>query len=320
MHITEDNIDDLLLRVVTLLRNHGKRIEPTKGPCWEYTGVLLELTDPRARFSRSESKGKLFSCLGEFLWYLSGSNDAQFIDYYIPGYASDFSDDGGKSIYGGYGPRLFNMRGVDQVKNVIQLLKRNPVSRRAVVQLFNAEDLVSRFSDIPCTCTLQFLIRDEKLILITHMRSNDAFIGLPHDIFCFTMFQELVANALSVELGSYMHLVGSLHIYEDKFDEANAFIAEGFHEKTPMPRMPPGDPWDEIAQVTDFASKIRSNDVGARDLLKISAYWETILDMLRIFHYSKPEFLNKVICNEIYSSRDWGVYSAVVRKRIEHIA
>jgi thymidylate synthase len=151
------------------------------------------------------------------------------------------------------------------------------------------------------------------------MRSNDAFIGLPHDIFCFTMFQELVANALGVELGCYKHLVGSLHIYEDKFDKANAFIAEGIQDRNPMPRMPSGDPWDEISVVTEFASKIRSNDVSARELPKISAYWETILDMLRIFHYSKPEFLNKAFCNQIYSSRNWGVYSAVVRKRIEQI-
>ena len=58
----------------------------SKGDHREVTGVLLELTNPRARLSRTETRGKLFSALGELCWYLAGSNDVDFISYYIPFY------------------------------------------------------------------------------------------------------------------------------------------------------------------------------------------------------------------------------------------
>ena len=161
--------------------------------------MLLELNHPRARLSRSETRGRPFSCLGEFLWYLSRDNKLDFIRYYIPAYEKETED--GETIYGAYGPRLFDQRGHDQLRNVINLLRSHPESRRAVIQLFNAEDIARRYKEVPCTCTLQFLVRRKRLHMLTTMRSNDAYKGLPHDIFCFTMLQEVVARTLGLELG-----------------------------------------------------------------------------------------------------------------------
>ena len=63
------------------------------------------------------------------------------------------------------------------------------------LQIFDAKDLLNfQHKDIPCTVSLQFLIRENKLHLFVNMRSNDVFLGLPHDIFCFTMIQEIIAN------------------------------------------------------------------------------------------------------------------------------
>ena len=73
----------------------------------------------------------------------------------------------------------------------------------------------------PCTCTLQFLARGVKLDLIVYMRSNDVIKGLPHDIFCFTMLQEIAARRLSLEPGIYKHCVGSLHLYSVLFAVAS---------------------------------------------------------------------------------------------------
>ena len=64
--------------------------------------------------------------------------------------------------------------------------------------------------------------------LSRHMRSNDVFRGLPHDLFCFTMLQELIARSVGVELGSYHHMVGSLHMYEEDAKQLEEFIAEGW--------------------------------------------------------------------------------------------
>lgn len=194
------------------------------------------MTNPRARLSRTETRGRPFSCLGDLCWYLAKTNDFAFISYYVPRDPKDNED--GK-VFGGYGPRLFSLRDNDQVEQVIKLLKDRPHSRRAAIQLFEAGDLALPHGDIPCTCTLQFFVRDEKLEMLSYMRSNDVYLGLPHDIFCFTMLQELVTRSVGIDIGTYRHAVGSLHLYDENRDRAREFIDEGFQATKPMPAMRP---------------------------------------------------------------------------------
>ena len=118
-------------------------------------------------------------------------------------------------------------KGVQQFENLIELLKKRPTSRQAVLQLFDSTDLAKPHEDVPCTCTLQFLMRGGKLHLVVYMRSNDVIKGLPHDIFCFTMLQEMVARIMSVDLGIYKHCVGSLHLYDTDKSKAESFMREG---------------------------------------------------------------------------------------------
>ena len=195
MFISEKTLDDLLKAVFEEILRSGRHIKPSKGPNKELTGVLLEVRRPTARLSRTETKGTVFSCLGETLWYLAKTNELDFINHYLPGY-SKYSDDN-HTVYGAYGPRLFKMRGkIDQIGNIIRLLRKKRNTRQAVIQLFNAEDIVEAHKDIPCTCALQFLIRDGRLHMMTNMRSNDAYLGLPHDIFAFTFLQEAIARSV----------------------------------------------------------------------------------------------------------------------------
>ena len=93
---------------------------------------------------------------------------------------------------------------------MLSLLRDKSTSRRAVIQVFDAVDLTKPHKDIPCTCTLQLLLRDRRLHMLASMRSNDVFKGLPHDVFAFTMLQEIMARSLGVEIGTYKHAVGSL--------------------------------------------------------------------------------------------------------------
>ena len=119
---------------------------------------------------------------------------------------SKFAEHDG-TVHGAYGPRMFAMRGkIDQISILINLLSKHSSSRKAVLQIFNAEDILKEYKDVPCTCTIQFLVRDGKLNAVGHMRSNDAFLGLPHDIFAFTFIQEIIARSLNLELGTYKHL------------------------------------------------------------------------------------------------------------------
>ncbi|MGH9906149.1 MAG: thymidylate synthase [Pyrinomonadaceae bacterium] len=159
--------------------SHGEPINPSQGPCKELRGVLLELTNPRSRISRTETRGKPFSCLGELCWYLAQCNELEFIRYYIRQYEE--SADGG-FVIGGYGPRLFDWKEMNQFQNVTETLRTKRDSRQAVVQLFDSTDLAKNHKSIPCTCTLQFMLRDDRLHLVANMRSNDAYIGLPRHL------------------------------------------------------------------------------------------------------------------------------------------
>ncbi len=175
---------------------------------------------------------------------LAKTNSLEFISYYLSRYQDESED--GRTVYGAYGPRLFKLRGINQINNIRRLLKKRD-SRRAVIQLFDAKDIAKRHKDVPCTCTMQFMVRRRRLHLLTNMRSNDAFIGLPHDIFAFTMLQEIMARSLGLELGTYFHLVGSLHLYKRNRDSARRYLNEGWQSSNvAMPPMPVGNPWSSI--------------------------------------------------------------------------
>jgi thymidylate synthase len=288
MHFTADTLDDLLRDVLTELIKSTHVVTPTKGATKEYTGVLLELRNPRARLSRTERKGTVFSCLGELMWYLAGSDELAFMTYYVPGYG-EYSDDG-QTVHGAYGPRLFGMHGVNQIENVAALLKANPNSRRAVIQLFDASDLTKRFADVPCTCTIQFLARDGDLQAVVYMRSNDAYLGLPHDIFCFTMLQEMLARRLGLDVGVYKHCVGSLHMYDEHLAEVQQYLTEGYQPtlSVAMPPMPLGDPRPAISRVLEAETAIRAG-TATPDLTRLDPYWCDLIRLLRIFASAKRD-------------------------------
>lgn len=317
MYLVEDTLDDLMKEVLERLLALDSEIKATRGTTKELLGVLLHLKNPRARLSRTETKGKPFSAIGELLWYLSGSNELSFIYYYIKQYADD-SDDG-LTIYGGYGPRLLNARGkYNQVENVINLLKARPASRKAVIQLFDAKDIDSEHKEIPCTCNLQFFVRDEKLHMMTHMRSNDAFLGLPHDIFAFTMLQEIIARELSVELGEYRHSVGSLHLYESSYKKASAYISEGWQPtKLEMPAMPTGSLYGYIKRVKEAELMIRSGYNLPNSFTTEHEYWNDIVRLLQVFSHKKRKDKNVETLLELKGQMHDNVYDTYIDKVID---
>ena len=299
--------------VFDAILSRGHEINPSKGAARELTGVLVEITDPRARLSRTETRGKPFSCLGELCWYLAKSNHLSYISYYIPDYKR-FAD--GDEIFGAYGPRLFQWNGQDQIANVTDLLKKRRDSRQAVVQLFDAGDLVGEHKDIPCTCTLQFMIRQDRLEMLTCMRSNDAYLGLPHDIFSFTMLQEIVARSLSVELGTYKHAVGSLHLYDDKLAEAEQYLDEGWQTTAmPMPPMPIGDPWSSIKSVLSAELLLREGaSPDDAQLHELDPYWADLIRLLQVFRCWKDKDWSTI--EELRDRMSSDVYRQFVEQRV----
>ena len=311
MYISAETLDDLLMRTFKALLRIPGRIHPSRGSATELTGVLLRITNPRARLSRTESRGLLFSCLGELLWYLAGSDSVQFISYYVPQYVKESED--GRTIHGAYGPRLFNLRGINQVRNVLALLKKSD-SRRAVIQLFDAADLKRRHKDVPCTCTLQFMVRGRRLHMFTNMRSNDAYLGLAHDIFTFTMLQEIIACKLGIGLGDYKHAVGSLHLYEKHAKRAQRLVDEGWQTTTlSMPPMPPGDPWISIRKVLKIENAIRRNISIDTRRFRLEPYWTDIVLLLKIYRNYKDKRIAQI--KQLKMEMSSQVYNTYISKK-----
>lgn len=251
------------------------------GVAHERRGVLLELKNPRARLSRTETRGRPFSSLGELLWYLSRDNRLEFIEYYIDDYKKESED--GETVHGGYGRRLFSHSSHDQVRTLINNLRQKPDSRRAVLQIFEANDTARRHKEVPCTLAMQFALRRGKLDLMVTMRSQDVYLGLPHDIFCFTMLQEIVARSVDAEVGEYKQFVGSLHLYDAHRSAAEQFLSEGVQQTVPMPVMPLGDPWTAIGRLLEAEVDIRAGRTLSKAVRDLDAYWLDLVKLLQIF-------------------------------------
>lgn len=189
----------------------------------EVLNASLEITEPRQRYIfNGERKMDPFYAFGQVLWYLSGSNNLNDINYYDDSW-NKRSDDG-KTLNSAYGYKIFNPEffGFSQYKRVLSILRENPDSRQAIINLHKPND--KKTNDELCTIYLHFFIRKNKLHMIVNMRSNDAFWGFTYDIFAFTFIQEMMALELGVELGSYYHNAGSMHVYDKDREQILSII------------------------------------------------------------------------------------------------
>lgn len=153
----------------------------------------------------------------ESWWIMDGRNDVESIKDYSKA-ISKFSDDG-YHFNGAYGPRL-----VDQWHYIVDSLINDIDTRQAVATIWRPNPRVSK--DIPCTISVQWLIRNNKIYCIDNMRSSDIWLGVPYDVFNFTMLTGYLMLLLrekgldNLELG-YLYLnAGSRHLYENNFESA----------------------------------------------------------------------------------------------------
>jgi thymidylate synthase len=315
MTTSASTLDDLLRMVLDRLLKKGSRVHASRGWNKELVGVTLKLTNPRARLSHTEKKGTVFSGLGELLWYLSRSRASKFISYYIEEYADNAERDG--SLHGAYGPRLFGKER-NQVKRIVSMLQQRETTRKAVVQLFDAADLDRTYRDVPCTCALQFLVRSGHLAMIAMMRSNDAYLGMPHDVFTFTMLQEIVARELGYEIGEYTHFASSLHLYERHFDKAKKYLAEGWQstEHVAMPPMPLGDPWPSVQTLLRAEAAIRGGRVPAAQVWCLDPYWQDLARLLQVFRHFRKKEHRKIAA--IRRKMVYPIYNEYIKKKEIH--
>jgi thymidylate synthase len=220
------NLDMLWDKTIQNLLSKGET--PTRlGSSKEIIGYQGLLTNPWMNVvTNGVRQFSLPYACAEMLWYLSGENNIGLIKQYAPSYVKYAEDD---IAWGAYGKRwAIKPHQLDLVNDI---LEQDPISRQAIMTMYNVGDLIAVHDggkgDIPCTLTLQFLLRDRKLNLITNMRSNDVWLGFPYDVFCFTYLQMILSAMLDVECGIYIHQSGSEHIYSKHYDKAWNALEEG---------------------------------------------------------------------------------------------
>lgn len=273
------SIDEIQHHLLQQLFAEGDEITTRGNTTLELCNVHLTLENPRARSTRNPArKWSRSLAIGELAWHLSASDSLEAIAYYAKVW-KEFSNDGRSISQSCYGNKIFKLdqNGNSQWTRLVQLLKQDSQSRRAVLDLYDAEGgLDASVKDVACTCSVQFLIRKGALDAIVTMRSNDLIWGLPYDFYLFTMLQEMLAQELGVHLGRYHHNVGSLHLYERHWDLGREMLDAPVQDH--LEDMPMGD----IQAVPDFLRHergIRENRSSTAEIeaLPLDPYWKSML-------------------------------------------
>lgn len=281
MNQTFRSLDELQRWAFEQLLAQGRCVNPRGLPTLEISPVEMSLLNPRRRMLTSATrKWNLPLAVGEFSWHVAASNELSFINYYSSRW-NDFTDDE-RTIRGScYGYRLFHSQdsAPSQWEVAKSLLKRDPFSRRAVLlmsQPLSVADIDAK--DVACSSSLQFLVRDGRLDAILHMRSNDAYWGLPYDVFFFTMLQELFATELGLELGVYHHSVSSLHLYSRHLEHAKKVLQDTKWLDLEMPKM---SDVDELSQFLAAEHALRAGDSDPFSRVStLPAYWRSLAQVL----------------------------------------
>lgn len=270
MRNSHDCIDSMWMSALGDLFTHGTRSPSRQGSTIEVVGWSATLQDPQRNFLLNERRAidPCYAC-AELLWYLSRRDDTAMIEAYAPQY-EQFAEPPGSEhgapnyhrAYGAYGKRIAgNIAGIDQLELVVDRLKNQPKDRQVVVTLWRPDDLIpSNVRDKPCTVCLQYKIGGGKLHALTYMRSNDVWLGMPYDAFCFSCLQMLVAASVGVPPGPYHHHVGSMHLYEKNEKAAREAYRAGLGRTPDHTRhgWNDNDRIDDVPYYVNFEAAIRT--------------------------------------------------------------
>lgn len=281
----------------------------------ECLNIAFTLTDPRQRIPYlAARKSNIVFNYAEALWYLAGRDDLAMIGYYGPRLRA-LSSDGRRLTGTAYGPRLFRPPGDDgpcQWDRVVDLLRRDPDSKRAVTTVMRPGELAEADNpDVACTLALQFLLRDGCLHLVATMRGNDAMIGLACDVFSFTLIQEFTAAQLDVELGTYTHQVGSMHVNEPDLARMDAIVAEP-GSRFRDPPMPAETSWDTIRDILRWETDLRANQArftpGRCGPTASTPYWQQVLLLFEAYRqivHQPDEPIDAVTLDALTPAHRW---------------
>lgn len=146
----------------------------------------------------------------EWEWYLSANKNANEIAKKAKIWYKCMDKNG--NVNSNYG---YQWNRGNQLEYVIDELTKNKDSRRASISIYDAKDRYNFENDTPCTYAINFRIIKNKLNMSVMMRSNDLWYGFCNDQYCFAKLQEIIANKLNLEVGTYFHFANDLHLYNN---------------------------------------------------------------------------------------------------------
>lgn len=205
-------------RLLFDLLEEGQEVSPRSMLTKELMQETFCIEDPNSSLIYIPGRNfSLVHAIHESLLIFCDDNHVKVAGYFNKNIAQ-FSDDG-TTLYGSYGHRI-----ATRMQGVLGKLKEDHDTRQALLTIHRVDDSIVKTKDPPCTITLQFTIRDEKLNMHVYMRSNDIVWGTPYDVFVFTTIQKVFANTLGIPVGKYYHTATSLHMYERDFEKCREYI------------------------------------------------------------------------------------------------
>ena len=225
---------DLLSRIL----NEGARKDDRTG-----TGTL-SVFGHQMRFCLTDGfpllttkKLHLKSIIYELLWFLRGDTNVKFLHDHGVSIWDEWADANGDlgPIYGHQWRSWPDYRGgtIDQIANVVDLIKRSPDSRRMIVSAWNVAE-VDSMALPPCHTLFQFYVADGRLSLQLYQRSADTFLGVPFNIASYALLLMMMAQVTGLKPGDFVHTTGDTHLYLNHLDQARLQLSR---TPRPLPRM-----------------------------------------------------------------------------------
>lgn len=169
-------------------------------------------------------KVHLKSIIHELLWFLQGSTNIAYLKENGVRIWDEWADENGNlgPVYGYQWRNWPKPDGthIDQITQVVNMIKSNPDSRRLIVSAWNVAD-VDQMKLPPCHAFFQFYVADGKLSCQLYQRSADIFLGVPFNIASYALLTMMVAQVCDLKLGDFVHTLGDAHIYSNHFEQVN---------------------------------------------------------------------------------------------------
>jgi thymidylate synthase len=191
----------------------------------------------------------LRSIIYELLWFLRGETNVRYLQENKVTIWDEWADATGElgPIYG-YQWRSWptsDGQHIDQIRQVIDQIRRNPDSRRLIVSAWNVGDL-DKMALAPCHALFQFYVGDGRLSCQLYQRSADVFLGVPFNIASYALLTMMVAQASDLRPGDFVHTLGDAHLYTNHLDQARQQLER---EPRPLPSMKLNP---EVKSIFDF--------------------------------------------------------------------